>query len=79
MSHSKKNDRWMQIYSGVSAPCYGCDVREVACHDRCEKFAEYRKELKKRNDAKHSKVASQNIRTTAPKRAPKVRRGKSEL
>ncbi len=74
MSHSKKNDRWMQIYSGVSAPCLDCDVRETACHDQCEKFAEYRKELQKIKDAKYSRAASQNIRTTAPKRAPKVRR-----
>lgn len=75
MSHSKKNDRWMQIYSGVSAPCYGCEVREVACHDRCEKYAEYRKHLQQIRDAKFVESVSQNIRPTVPKRAPKVRRG----
>ena len=80
MSHSSKNDRWMQIYGRVTAPCYECETREIACHDRCKKYAEYREKLKLIKDARFQESVKKNIRTTAWKRAPKVRRGtKDEL
>jgi hypothetical protein len=26
------------------APCKGCEDREIGCHDRCEKYQEYRQQ-----------------------------------
>lgn len=26
----------------MNAPCYGCADREPLCHDRCERYLEYR-------------------------------------
>lgn len=31
------NIRWVQ------SPCKGCPDRHIACHDSCEKYAEYKK------------------------------------
>jgi len=27
---------------GMDAPCHGCKDRKVGCHDRCERYQEYR-------------------------------------
>ncbi len=49
MSRSKSNGL---PGTGVPSPCMGCEVREPACHDRCEKYAEYRVKLKEIHDNK---------------------------
>jgi len=33
-----------------SVPCKDCQDREPACHDRCEKYLAYKKELKRYKD-----------------------------
>lgn len=59
MSRSKS---WM-IGTGVESPCMECDVREPACHDRCEKYAKYRKQLKAVNDNRKEYQSKKYIRT----------------
>ena len=59
MSRSKS---WM-IGTGVESPCMECDVREPACHDRCEKYAKYRKELKVVSDNRKEYQSQKYIRT----------------
>lgn len=29
----------------ISGPCMGCEEREVGCHSKCEKYAEYQQKL----------------------------------
>lgn len=58
MSRSKS---WM-IGTGVESPCMECDVREPACHDRCEKYAKYRKELKAVNDSRYEYLSQKYFR-----------------
>lgn len=58
MSRSKS---WM-IGTGVESPCMECDVREPACHDRCEKYAKYREELKAVNDNRYEYLSQKYFR-----------------
>ena len=30
----------------MNSPCYGCEVRSPACHDRCDRYKEW-KELRR--------------------------------
>ena len=34
-------------------PCKGCPDRKPACHDKCEKFIEYREYLDRINQKRH--------------------------
>jgi hypothetical protein len=35
----------LKITFGVESPCLDCPDRVPACHDRCERFAEYKRKL----------------------------------
>lgn len=35
----------IQLVSTGKAPCKNCEERYPACHGKCEKFAEYRREV----------------------------------
>ena len=59
MSRSKS---WM-IGTGVESPCMECEVREPACHDQCDKYAEYRKKLKTIRDNRRESDTQKYIRT----------------
>lgn len=42
----------------IDGPCHGCEERHEACHDHCEKYAEYKKkleEIRSARDADHKK------------------------
>lgn len=47
----------------VLAPCLDCEVRQPACHDRCERYAEYRKELMRIRDSRRESDAELYLRT----------------
>ena len=34
----------------VKSPCINCEDRELACHDRCEKYKKFKDELKEIQD-----------------------------
>ena len=42
----------MRIYGPIreKPPCKGCDERHVGCHDRCERYAEWRAKANKANE-----------------------------
>lgn len=83
MSRSKS---WV-IGNGVESPCMECEVRETACHDRCEKYAKYRKELKAVNDNRYEYLSQKyfrpdhnaQIKSSAMARKNARRRKRNEL
>ena len=34
----------------MKVPCKNCTTRYAGCHSKCEKYAEYRREIDKRNE-----------------------------
>ena len=41
-------NEWMpglKLTYGIESPCYGCQDRAPACHDKCERFAEYKRKV----------------------------------
>lgn len=36
------------------APCKGCKDRYVGCHDKCDKYLAFRKQLDERNAKEHA-------------------------
>lgn len=50
----------------IPSPCLNCETREPACHDRCEKYDEYRQKIKSARDREYEDKRSRGIRPTAP-------------
>ncbi len=43
----------IQLVSAAGkAPCKDCEDRHPACHDKCERFADFRKEIDRIKEAK---------------------------
>lgn len=49
-------------------PCKGCPARYPACHDKCEKFAEWRKKIDAKRNARRLARESADILSTAKKK-----------
>lgn len=55
----------------AQAPCKGCRERKPACHDTCEKFAAFRKELEAENEKRKKVVRSYEYARKTVKRRRK--------
>lgn len=53
---------------GIPSPCLDCEDRHIACHDKCDRYAEYRKQIDKIRNAEHADVSSRLNRPTAPQK-----------
>lgn len=63
MSHSKNNTPWRDNHFTVKPPCLNCEVREPACHDHCDKYADYRKVVENVHEARRKQTRQRYIRT----------------
>lgn len=45
----------------MNAPCYKCEDRSPACHDRCAKYREWSEDRKK-NEVKKEEVFDEYVR-----------------
>lgn len=52
-------------------PCKDCEKRHIACHDKCEDFAEYKKKVRIAKDKEFAEKVVSRMRPTAPKRGGK--------
>lgn len=39
-----------RIHQPIECPCHGCESRKVGCHDECEGYRAFRKELDALNE-----------------------------
>ena len=54
----------------AQAPCKGCQERKLACHDTCEKFAAFRKELEAENEKRKKVVRSYEYASRSSRQPP---------
>ena len=60
------------VVAGVMSPCQNCPDRHEACHDFCEKFAEYKSKVQEAKDRRRDALrwtAPNSITRTKPKGA----------
>ncbi len=59
----------MSINTGpILSPCKGCGKRHQACHDTCQEFADFRKELEKVRKAERDANVAYHIYYTGKPR-----------
>lgn len=52
MSNQKPNrgaSPFNVVSNSMKTPCMNCDDRVLGCHQHCEKYQKYKKEMKQRN------------------------------
>ena len=51
-----------------SCPCKGCDHRYQVCHDECQAYAQFRRDVERFNKYRREKVMSYVLGLTANKK-----------
>lgn len=55
-------------FAHITGPCQNCKERHPACHDTCQKFAEYREKLDNFNEKKREAEALTRYGTHSKRR-----------
>lgn len=58
----------------ITSPCMNCEDRKIACHDNCDRYAEYRKKISEIRNAEFADMVTRRMRPTATQKKKGDRR-----